>query len=48
MIKTLNSIFDFLIIKIAGAVNKVITNKFKEQVPITEIKLIKFKLSEKL
>ena len=33
---------------IAGAVNKLITNKFNEYVPIKDKILIKFKFSEKL
>ena len=42
------SIVDRLKTYIAGAVNKLITIKFSEYVPIKDKTLIKFKLSEKL
>ena len=42
------SIFDLFKMYIAGAVNKLITNKFNEYVPIKDKTLIKFKFSEKL
>ena len=42
------STLDFLKTQIAGAEKKLITIKFNEYVPITEIKFIKSRFSEKL
>ena len=48
IIKSEISFFDFLKIYIAGATKKLITKRFNEYVPITERKLKKLILSERL